>query len=129
MKSAVCIALALIGATVLAGELRITPGSHAVLTECAPRDIALRDLKLREAGLKAAPLFPLADEIRVFENKAAMNEATLARIWINSSQTNAYWFYRGGSGSAENFIIRQSNAIVIVARGSTNPVVVPRPDN
>ena len=113
--------------SVFAEEIKLPPKAFTVLTESAPRDIPLRDLKLREAGLKASPHFQTADEIRVFKDKTVMNESPLARIWINAAQTNTYWFYTGGKGTAENFVIQSNRAVVIVTRASTNEIAVPKP--
>ncbi len=111
----------------LAGEITIAPHSYGIVTESAPKDIPLRDLKLREAGMKSGKVFALSDEIRVFKNKGVMEEAPAARIWLNETQTNAYWFYNGGKGSAEAFVLRKGQALVIATRASTNDIVVPKP--
>lgn len=110
-----------------AGEIKLPPKTHTILTEATPRDIPLRELRLREAGLKAAVHFQEADEIRVFKDRTVMNESPLARIWINAAQSNEYWFHTGGRGSADDFAIRAGHAVVIVTRGSTNAVSVPKP--
>ena len=108
-------------------EIKIAPHSYTVLTESAPRDMTLGELKLREAGLRAGKIFPEADEIRVFKNRDATNAAPLARFWINAAQTNSFWFYRGGSGSAEKFVVKKGVAVVIFTRASTNGLTVIKP--
>lgn len=111
----------------LAGEITVAPHSYGIVTESAPKDIPLRDLKLREAGLKPGKVFALSDEIRIFKNKGVMQEAPAARIWLNETQTNAYWYFTGGKGSAEEFVLRKGQALVIATRASTNDIVVPKP--
>ena len=88
-------------------DVTLPPHSETVLMEAATTDIPLRDLKLREAGLHAAPLFPKADEIRVFKDKTAINASPAARIWINAAQTNRYWFHTGGEGSINHVACAQ----------------------
>jgi hypothetical protein len=107
-----------------AEEIKIAPKSYAVVVASAPREIPLRDLKLREAGMTGGGIFLESDEIRVFKNKDVMNESPLARIWINAARTNSYWFNTGGKGSAENFVVQPGNAVVVFARASTSGIVI-----
>jgi len=123
----ILVAAGLVSLFASAGELVVPPHSYGVITESATNDIPLRALKLREAGLKAAATFSAADEIRVFRSKDEMNEAPLARIWINSKQTNAYWFYRGGKGSAEDFVLRRGEALVVATRAQTSNLTLTKP--
>ena len=94
------------------------PRTHTVVVAEATRAQPLRELGLREAGLRGATLFPQADEIRVLAGTNALNASPVARIWINTAQTNAYWFHTGGTGSAENYVIEKGRTVVTVTRAA-----------
>lgn len=113
--------------SVLAEDVRIQPKTFTTLVEATAKDIPLRDLKLREAGLTPVVHFKDADEIRILNPADTTRKAPEARIWINTSQTNAYWFHTGGEGSAENYIIKPGRMIVIHARSLAKPVSAPKP--
>lgn len=111
----------------LAADVVLPPGGARVVVSAAPREMALRDLRFREAGLAAAAYFAKADEIRIFTSVEKTNESPAARIWINSAQTNRYWYHTGGTGSAEGHVIPAGAAVAVVLRASTNTVAWPDP--
>lgn len=124
-------AVALVSAgTALAAEVvEIPPRTHTVVMAEAPRDLPLRSFGFREAGLRAGLLFAGADEIRIMGSTNALQSAPLARIWINAQVTNSYWFYTGGQGSAEDFVVAKGRTVVAVTRASTNAIRVTLPGN
>ncbi len=110
--------------------LILPPGQAQVVVRDAARAMPIRELGLREAGLAAGPVFMRADEIRIFDSAAQTNESPRTRLWINTMQTNRYWFHTGGRGSAEDFVIPRGAAVAVVTRASTNaiPWTCPLPD-
>ena len=114
--------LVLAAAAEPAAPLLLPPGQARVVVRSAARPLPVRELGLREAGLAAGPVFPRADEIRIFDSAAKTNESPRARLWLNSTQTNRYWFHTGGRGSAEGYVIPRGAAVAVVTRASTNAV-------
>lgn len=121
------VAVALAGVAALAEDVRVLAKTFTAITESAPRDMKLREFKFREAGLTATPYFQDADEIRIFSTSDT-SRAPETRIWLNSSQSNAYWFHKGGTGSAEEFVVKKGQAVLIHARALTKTVLVPKPE-
>ena len=86
-----------------------------VVTYASPRDIKLAELGLAEAGVAGAPRFHKADEVRVFVSREKMEENPKARLWFNTRE-NAWWYYSGGEGSADDFVLRAGEMLVVYTR-------------
>jgi len=103
-------------------------GAYNVVTLGAPREVALSDLGLKEAGIAAGKMFLQADEIRIFTSRASMdaNESPKARIWVNAAE-GALWYHTGGTGSAEGHVIRVGEVVLVHTRASRAPVAWTNP--
>lgn len=96
-------------------------GSYNVVTYAAPRAITLKQLGLREAGLTGGKVFRLSDEIRVFVSRDKIEQSPKARLWLNTRE-NAWWYHTGGEGSAEDFELLPGEVMMIITRGSKEPI-------
>lgn len=101
---------------------RLRAGNHVVnvVTYSAPREIALKELGLEV--LATAPAIMVGDEVRIFNSRAEMDRSPAVRIWRNSREGGRWWFQTGGSGSAEDFVIRPGQVVLVMLRGTTNDV-------
>lgn len=91
-----------------------------VVTYSAPREIALKELGLDV--LAAAPGIMIADEIRIFNSRTEMDRSPAVRIWRNSREGGRWWFQTGGTGSADEFVIRPGQVVLVMLRATTNDV-------
>ena len=101
-------------------------GVYNVVTYAAPRDIALAELGLKEAGVKGGAAFRVADEIRIFADRSRMQESPQARLWLNTRE-NAWWYHTGGAGSAEGLILKKGEVLVVFTRAGSAPLAWKNP--
>ncbi len=98
-------------------DVLLPSGVYNVVTYQAPRDVALKELGLVEAGITGATRFQQADEIRVFTSRKVMEESPKARLWFNTRE-NAWWYHQGGEGTADLFVLKRGEMLVVYTRAS-----------
>lgn len=98
----------------------VPSNANNLVTYAAPRAISVVDLGLKEAGMQAGPTLLQADELRIFENRSAMNASPKARLFLNSREGGGWWYHTGGKGAADRHVIQPGEAVVVITRVSTN---------
>lgn len=101
-------------------------GTFNVITYAAPRAIALKELGLKEAGVRGGPVFQASDELRIFASRTLMEQRPKARVWLNSRE-QAWWYHTGGNGSAEALVLQPGEVLVLVTKASTSAVAWKNP--
>ncbi|HMP76140.1 MAG TPA: hypothetical protein PKE12_07585 [Kiritimatiellia bacterium] len=96
-----------------------------VVTYSAPRAVSIAELGLD--ALHAGVAIMVADEIRIFASRDAMDASPKARLWRNAREGNRWWYQTGGVGSAEGHVVQPGEVIVVVTRASTQPIAWKNP--
>ena len=96
-----------------------------VVTYAAPRAVPIAELGLDALSSGAAIM--VADEIRIFASRDAMDASPKARLWRNAREGNRWWYQTGGAGSAEAHVVQPGEVVVVVTRASTRPIAWKNP--
>lgn len=96
------------------------PNTYHVISLNTPRPTKLSELGMRSHLVWGSQIIR-ADEIRVLQRGIGPWGSPRARMYVNTN--GVFTYHTGGTGSAENFIIRPDDAIIVYTRKLASPVV------